>query len=102
MPGGFKLYPRRFMVNITNHLDWYLPRNVDITAVLSLRDATISHKSKLSDHCHVPFLAKEEDNYAIKLMREALLKYGSNGEGRNQVVTVSYEGLMQFKETYLF
>ena len=28
IPGGFVLYPKRFFVNVTSHLDWYLSRNV--------------------------------------------------------------------------
>ena len=35
---GYALYPRRFFVNITSHIEWYFQRGVDVTAVLSVRD----------------------------------------------------------------
>ncbi len=59
--------------------------------------------SKLRDHCYVPSQAVEEDELAVSLMKEALSKYGNHHRlGKPTLISVSYEGLMQFKEAYLF
>ncbi|KAL7528539.1 hypothetical protein ACHAXR_002500, partial [Thalassiosira sp. AJA248-18] len=100
---GYALYPKRFFVNITSHIEWYLSRGVEVTALLSMRDRSISTKSKLTGHCHVPGSAKEEDKLALSLMKESLQKYGHHHHtGRPHAIAVSYEGLMQFKGVYLF
>lgn len=100
---GFALYPKRFSVNITSHIEWYLSRGVEVTAILSARDRTISTKSKLQDHCKLE-IGVEEDEVALDLMTEALERYGkrgSNGE-RERALVVSYEGLMGVGKSHLF
>ena len=96
---GFALYPERFHVNVTSHIQWYLTRGVDVKVVLMLRDKTISTKEKLRNrHCDIPpEVANVEDDTAMKIMREAYQMYGEE-----RVTVVSYEGLMQFKQSYLF
>jgi RecA/RadA recombinase len=97
---GLALYPDRFYVNITSHIQWYLTRGVDAKVVLLLRDKTISNKEKLrSHHCHIPpEVADIEDDTAMEIMREAYQRYGEE----ERVMVVSYEGLMQFQQSYLF
>ena len=105
---GFALYPQRFSVNITSHIEWYLSRGVDIKVILSMRDRNISSKGKLKSHCHLVDVGRREDEVALSLMTEAIEKYGHGGtltedESRKErVITVSYEGLMTMKESYLF
>ncbi|KAL3783237.1 hypothetical protein HJC23_001144 [Cyclotella cryptica] len=109
---GFALYPQRFSVNITSHIEWYLSRGVDITVIVSTRDTTISHKGKLKSHCQDTKTADEENKLAMELMTEALEKYGKHGSrlglhpsdktDKVRVITVSYEALMGMKESYLF
>jgi hypothetical protein len=102
---GFALYPKRFSVNITSHIEWYLRRGVNITVVLSVRDHTMSAKSKLNDHCRLFSVCVKEDEVAVQLMSEAIERYGKRGgsEGdKARVVVASYEGLMRFGKDYLF
>lgn len=101
---GFALYPKRFSVNITSHIEWYLARGVEVTAILSARDRTISTKSKLQDHCKLE-IGVEEDEVALDLMTEALERYGksgTHGEERERALVVSYEGLMGVGKAHLF
>ena len=95
---GFALYPQRFSVNITSHIEWWLARGVDIKVIISLRDRHISSKGKLKTHCHLVDAGRKEDEVALSLMSEAIEKY----RGTGRVITVSYEGLMRMQETYLF
>ncbi|KAL9182735.1 hypothetical protein ACHAXT_004014 [Thalassiosira profunda] len=99
---GYALYPRRFFVNITSHIEWYLQRGVDITAVLSVRDKTISLGGKTSTHCANETVAKVEEEQARSLMAESLRKYGRQGVKGNRVLVVSYETLMSLQAPYLF
>ena len=96
---GYALYPLRFFVNITSHIEWYLSRGVDIKVVLSMRDRSISSRGKLKGHCHLADVARREDEVALDLMAEAIQKYGSS---KDRVNTVSYEGLMGMQQSYLF
>ncbi|KAL7522582.1 hypothetical protein ACHAWX_007288 [Stephanocyclus meneghinianus] len=100
---GFALYPKRFSVNISSHIEWYLSRGVDVTAILSVRDRTISTKGKYQDHCKLS-VGQIEDNVALQLMTEALETYGKRGSNgaKERVLVVSYEGLMGFKQAHLF
>lgn len=67
-----------------------------------MRDGTISKASKLRDHCGIPSHSQHEDETALTLMKESLQKYGkSNHNGIPRILTVSYEGLMQFQGVYL-
>ncbi|KAL3804712.1 hypothetical protein HJC23_008527 [Cyclotella cryptica] len=100
---GFALYPKRFSVNISSHIDWYVSRGVDITAILSVRDRNIHMKGKMA-HCRNEALREKEEDLALQLMDEALDRYGkrrSNGD-KERAIVVSYEGLMGMKEAYLF
>lgn len=110
---GFALYPERYYVNMTSHIQWYLSRGVDIKVVLLLRDRTISMNEKTRSHCHIPEVADAENDIAMEIMREAYKTYGSgamhasahpdnDGGGDARVMVVSYEGLMQLKQPYLF
>jgi len=108
---GFALYPQRFSVNITAHIEWYLTRGVDISVVLSLRDRSISYKSKFHGHCPLERESRREDAIALNLMKEAIEKYGAKGSrcgslpgdvsGRQRAFSVSYEGMVGMKEVYL-
>ncbi len=101
---GYALYPRRFFVNISSHVEWYLSRGVDITAIVSVRDRSISHRGKTRVHCKNETVALSEESKARGIMREALKTYGSYGryENKGRVIMVSYEGLMSLKSEYLF
>ena len=100
---GYALYPKRFFVNITSHIEWYLQRGVDVTVILSTRDRSISRRGKEKVHCKRQNFAQREDELAIELMKEGLRKYGAFGSiGRDRVIVSSYEALMSMKEEYLF
>ena len=109
---GFALYPERYYVNVTSHIQWYLSRGVDVKVVLLLRDRTISMNEKTRSHCHIPEVAHAENDMSMEIMREAYKTYGSgamhasahpdnDGDGDARVMVVSYEGLMQLKQPYL-
>ena len=91
---GFALYPQRFSVNITSHIEWWLARGVDIKVIISLRDRHISSKGKLKTHCHLVDAGRKEDEVALSQLSEAIEKY----RGTGRVITVSYEGLMMMQE----
>ena len=100
---GYALYPRRFSVNITSHIEWYLQRGVDVTVILSTRDRSISKRGKEKLHCKIKDVGQREDEVALELMNEGLEKYGPFGSiGRNRVIVSSYEALMSMKNEYLF
>ncbi|KAL7477113.1 hypothetical protein ACHAW6_002926 [Cyclotella cf. meneghiniana] len=100
---GFALYPKRFSVNISSHIDWYLSRGVDVTAILSVRDRNIHMKGK-KIHCRNEALREKEEELALQLMDEALNRYGKRGSNgdKERAIVVSYEGLMVIQEAYLF
>jgi hypothetical protein len=86
-----------------SHIEWYLARGVDITVVISMRDRSISRAAKYKEHCHVEAAANKENEMALLLIDEAIKKYGTRGDGdAERVITVSYEAMMQFRESYLF
>lgn len=112
---GYALYPRRFFVNITSHIEWYLSRGVDVTAVLSVRDTSISRAGKQRMHCPNEDVGMLDEKRAISIMTEALNKYGRQGRleeysrishnnrlSEERVIAVSYEALMGLKSPYLF
>jgi hypothetical protein len=109
---GFALYPDKFYVNITNHIEWYLSRGVDAKVVFLLRDRTISNKEKRRDHSHCNLPQEEADAegdvIALQIIKEAYRKYGKIGTSlsarsdNEKVMLVSYEGLMQLRQSYLF
>jgi hypothetical protein len=97
------LYPKRFSVNISSHIDWYLSRGVDVIAILSVRDRNIHMKGK-KIHCQNESLREKEEAVALQLMYEALNRYGKRGSNgdKERAIVVSYEGLMGMQEAYLF
>ena len=100
---GFALYPQRFSVNITSHIEWYLSRGIDIKVIISLRDRHISSKGKMKSHCHLADVGRKEDEVALHLMSEAIQKFGAGGTiEKNRVITMSYEAMMQLQGSYLF
>ena len=100
---GYALYPSRFSVNITSHIDWYLQRGIDVTVILSTRDRSISKRGKERLHCKIQSVAQQEDEVAVELMSEGLRKYGAFGSiDRDRVIVSSYEALMSMKDEYLF
>ncbi len=100
---GYALYPKRFSVNITSHIEWYLQRGVAMTVILSSRDRSISVRGKEKNHCSIKNIRRREDEVAIELMNEALEKYGAFGSiKRGLVIVSSYEALMSMKDEYLF
>mmetsp|Transcript_16399 Transcript_16399/g.29734 ORF Transcript_16399/g.29734 Transcript_16399/m.29734 type:complete len:441 (+) Transcript_16399:2-1324(+) len=104
---GYALYPERFFVNITSHIEWYLSRGVDITVVLPMRDHSISMKEKLKDDCLMDARAEKDNEMALAIKKEAYKKYGKHGSllksgDKERVIAVSYEGLLGLKEVYLF
>lgn len=103
---GLALYPKRFFVNVTSHIEWFLSRGVDITVIYAMRDHSISMKERLKDDCPILEVAEKEDAMAMAIMKEAYEKYGKQGShlknGNERVIVVSYEGLLEFKEVYLF
>lgn len=111
---GYALYPERYFVNISSHIEWYTTRGVDVTAVLQLRDRSITKKSlfnRIEGRCRSRMILAKEDDIGLSLMKEAYQKYGVGGtiiktqRHRNvaeRAIVVSYESLIEFKETYLF
>lgn len=86
-----------------SHIEWYLARGVDITVVISMRDRSISRAAKRREHCRFDAAADKEDEMALLLINEAINKYGTRGDGdAERVITVSYEAMMEFRESYLF
>ena len=100
---GYALYPRRFSVNITSHIDWYLQRGVDVTVIISTRDKSISMQGKKKNHCNFKDAREHEDEMALEIMREGLEKYGPFGSiEKDRVIVSPYEALMGLQNEYLF
>ena len=68
-----------------------------------MRDRSISRAAKHREHCRFDAAANNEDEMALSLINEAINKYGTRGDGDTErVITVSYEAMMEFRESYLF
>lgn len=93
----FVRYPHRYFVNISSHIQWYRERGVHATAVIIMRDSTIALIGKAS-HCPNEQVAAKQNEHAWELAREAIIRLDPS----NEIVLVSYEGLMSLHETYLF
>jgi hypothetical protein len=93
----FVIYPTRFFVNVTSHIQWYRERGVEATAVVIMRDASISKISKIQSHCPLKEVAEQQNEHARQLMTEAIDKLDPSRE----VVLVSYEGMMSLGRSYL-
>ena len=103
---GYALYPDRFLLNISSHIEWYMSRGVDITVILLMRDQSISMHERLKD-CSNLEQAEAENEMALVMKKEAYKKYGKQGSmlksgDKERVIPVSYEGLLELKEAYLF
>lgn len=100
---GYALYPDRYFVNITSHIEWYQNRGVDISVVIVMRDQSISRAANQNEHCSAEGSVEKEEEMTMSLVHDAIEKNGIRGHGEKQrVFTVSYEAMMMFKETYLF
>lgn len=98
------ILPQRFMVNITSHIQWYLERNVEATAVIVVRDDYAHLHGKLRIHNDEMNHAMVEDERAKEFIVEAMQKLESlpkNGHAP-QIILLSYETLMSLREPYLF
>lgn len=93
----FVVYPTRFFVNVTSHIQWYRERGVKATAVMMMRDASISQISKIQSHCPLEEVAEQQNEQARQLMMEAIDKLDPSSE----VVLVSYEGMMSLGRSYV-
>jgi hypothetical protein len=93
----FVKYPPRFFVNVTSHIQWYLNRGVDATAVIMMRDKTISHISKVNAVCRSNIATMNQNEHANAFAREALSRLPPG-----RVVMVSFEGLVSLQKDYLF
>ena len=113
--------PRRFFVNITQHVRAHAARGAHAVAVIVVRDATISSRSKTtyhgegshhiaSPHCHSLGDAARENEHARTLMAEALDQLEllnllasprASNAGRASRLLVSYESLMTLGDAYL-
>lgn len=68
-----------------------------------MRDRSISIAAKHREHCRSQNFAEQEDEMALSLIKTAIGRFGVRGNGdKERVITVSYEAMMEFKETYLF
>ena len=67
-----------------------------------MRDRSISRAAKHREHCATEAVAEKEDEIAMTLINEAIDNYGTGRNGEQRVILVSYEGLMEFREAYLF
>ena len=101
-------YPARFFVNLISHIEYYLSRGVDITVVVVMRDSSISMNDKLRVDCPKLDIAKKEEETKLAIIKEVYTKYGKHGtktlknDEKERVIIVSYEGLMELKDVYLF
>jgi hypothetical protein len=94
----FVVYPTRFFINVTSHIQWYRERGVEATAVIMMRDSSISQISKVRSRCPHKKVAEQQSEHARQLMREAIDKLDPS----NEIVLVSYEGIMSLRESYLY
>ena len=77
-----------------------------------MRDRTISNKGKLKKHCQMENVGRREDEVALSIMSTAIETYSKHGSSRGslpedvsgteRVIPVSYEGMMEMQEAYLY
>ena len=96
-------YPPRYFVNITSHIQWYLDRGVEATAVLVVRDKTIGSLARSLVHCTIPEFRVTEEEMGSRIIKEAVERWddGMNGWVPPPVVVVSYETLIHMGATYV-
>ncbi len=100
------LLPNRSFVNITSHIEWYLSREIEISVLLVMRDKSITKNEWIG--CGIPSTEVDVSfETSMGLMKEAFVAYGMQGsrvpkDGSERVFVVSYEGLMEIKDSYLF
>lgn len=70
-----------------------------------MRDRTISTAAK-AKYCSLDENTAKEDDFALTLIKDAIKHYGiqsaSKNRDRARVIPVSYEAMMELKDTYLF
>lgn len=70
-----------------------------------MRDHTISTVAK-TKYCCLDENTAKEDDFALALIKDAIKQYGiqsaSKIRDRARVIPVSYEAMMELKDTYLF
>jgi len=64
-------------------------------------------KQKLREDCHFLEITEKEEKIKAAIKKEAYAKYGKHGSQlksgeKERVIAVSYEGLQELKEVYLF
>lgn len=101
-----KTMPRRFFVNVTSHIEWYVEQGVDAVAVVILRDEYITLMAKtqvrreedlqVPPHCSDTALAMKETKVGMKIITEAIERLP-----KGRIVLVSYETLMAVGEKYM-
>ena len=91
------LYPRRYFVNITSHVQFYQERGVDVSVVIVVRDKSLHFRGIYDAHCLNRTAAEEQFQLGRTLILEAL----NNPKIRPYIKLVSYETLMMLQRTYL-
>lgn len=97
------IYPKRFFVNITSHIQWYRDHGVEASAVLVVRDKSIGAMARSFVHCALPQEREEEEALGMKIMREAMQVFQGNLEDNSApaLVLLSYETLLNVGLPYL-
>lgn len=106
-------YPTRYSLNLNSHLEWYLKKGIDARAIIIMRDATISRKSR-QQHCRNSTIMAMEEELGREILQTTIRKYivsTPNTGGRRRrlvhsssngrVVVVSYELMNQLKGDYM-
>jgi hypothetical protein len=99
------VYPKRYFVNISSHIQWYRDRGVEASAILVVRDATIGSMARSLAHCLKAEYREEEEQVGLQLMYEALQQLSSSNDEDNAflsppLVVLSYETLMNLGIPY--
>jgi hypothetical protein len=100
------VYPKRYFVNISSHIQWYRNRGVEASAILVVRDAMIGSMARSLAHCLKAEYREKEEQVGLQLMYEALQQFPSDDDHKNHVfsspplVVLSYETLMNLGIPY--
>ena len=100
-------YPKRYILNITSHLDWYIRNGVDIKVIVMIRDETIATRARFEKTCHNQTILQREGKVGKQFIQEAIQKYAmpslllENGAEDSKVIVVSYEMLVNLQNVYL-
>ena len=96
------VYPNRFFINITSHIQWYEERGVEATAVILLRDQSAELIGK-RDHCTKKEIGELENRYGLQIIAETLENLSTTilqGRNSSNLVLVSYESMISLGDTY--